>query len=140
MSWDDYITSLVGHSNAANCAHIDKACLIDVNSGAQWTTDGHPNAFHSSDAERSKLAAEMKKGDKSGLGATGIVLGGTKYQFLRYDEDAGAAYGKKKGEGAITVHKSKQVMIIAHCPEGGQHGICNNAVSKVIAYLAEAGY
>lgn len=136
MSWDSYIDSLIAHSRVGDTANIDKACIVGEN--AAWTSGTHPNAFNGSAAEIQKIFAEMKKDDKSGFGVTGITFGGVKYQFLRYDEDA--VYGKKKNEGAITIQKCKQCCIVAHCPEGGQHGSCNLAVGKVADYLSSVGY
>ncbi|XP_065071798.1 profilin-like [Rhopilema esculentum] len=142
MSWDSYIDNLIGNSKSADgTAHIDKACIFGKD-GAPYTTDGHTGSLVASAAEKAKIFNELNKGDQCEFGATGIVLGGTKYQFLRIDSDSRLALGKKKGSGSITVQGTSAtgLVIVAHCPEGAQHGNCNDAVQKVITYLAGSGY
>lgn len=42
MSWDSYLDNLVAQTkDAAGTAHADKACIIGIDGGAKWTTDGH---------------------------------------------------------------------------------------------------
>lgn len=137
MSWDSYIDNVMGHATFGNVSHIDKAAVFGTDGNA-WSSDAHANALKLSDTERKKIASELAREGNSDFGANGIIAGGVKYQFLRYDE--GAVMGKKKGEGAITIQKSKTVILAAHCPEGGQQGNCNTAVSKVVDYLASVGY
>ena len=46
MSWDSYIDNLVAQTkDAGGVAHCDKACIIGLDGGAPWTTDGHANAL-----------------------------------------------------------------------------------------------
>eukprot|EP00112_Aurelia_sp_Birch-Aquarium-sp1_P007464 Seg1814.6 transcript_id=Seg1814.6/GoldUCD/mRNA.D3Y31 product=Profilin protein_id=Seg1814.6/GoldUCD/D3Y31 len=130
MSWDPYIDNLISHAPG----HIDKAVLFGQD-GAAWTTASHANAMPHQGNELKLIADEMKKNENNGFGATGIRVGGVKYQFLRHDADSNIAYGKKKGEGAITVQATKLGYILAHCPEGSQHGKCNAAVHTVAQYL-----
>ena len=142
MSWDSYIDTLIAHSKSADGnAHIDKACIFGKD-GAPYTTDGHASSLVASAAEKAKIFNELNKGDQCDFGATGIVLGGTKYQFLRIDAESCLALAKKKGSGAVTVQGTSKssVVIVAHCPEGAQHGNCNDAVQKVITYLANSGF
>ena len=40
MSWDPYIDNLVSQSKKNGTENIDKAIIIDKDSGAPWT--GHP--------------------------------------------------------------------------------------------------
>ena len=46
MSWDSYLDNLIAQSkDAAGTAHVDRACIIGMDGGAKWTTDGHASAF-----------------------------------------------------------------------------------------------
>lgn len=46
MSWDSYLDNLVAQSkDAAGTAHVDRACIIGIDGGAAWTTEGHANAL-----------------------------------------------------------------------------------------------
>ena len=136
MSWDSYIDNVIGHAKGQ---HIDRAIIFGQD-GAPWTSAGHANAVKAQGNELKVIADEMKKNQNHGFGATGIRVEGIKYQFLRHDPDHNIVYGKKKGEGAITVEATKAGCILAHCPEGMQHGICNSAVHTVAQYLVSLGY
>lgn len=42
MSWDSYIDNLVAYCrDGSGDVHCDKACIIGIDGGAKWTTDGH---------------------------------------------------------------------------------------------------
>ena len=46
MSWDSYIDNLIAQSkDASGGLHVDKACIIGLDGGAKWTTDGHASAY-----------------------------------------------------------------------------------------------
>ena len=46
MSWDGYIDNLIAQTkDASGSAHVDKACIIGLDGGAKWTTDGHACAL-----------------------------------------------------------------------------------------------
>ena len=46
MSWDSYIDNLIAQTkDASGAAHADKACIIVIDGGAKWTTDGHASAL-----------------------------------------------------------------------------------------------
>ena len=46
MSWDSYLDNLVAQSkDSSGSLNVDKACIIGLDGGAKWTTDGHANAF-----------------------------------------------------------------------------------------------
>ena len=136
MSWDSYIDNIMGHSKLGDTCQIDKACIIGLD-GSQWTSDGHACALVLSDEERKKIASEAAKGQNHGFAVSGIKAGGTKYQFLRFDERV--FLGKKKGEGSITLQTSKTAVIIAHTYEGGQQGTSNKAVGVIADYLESLG-
>jgi len=140
--WDAYIDNLIGHSkDKSGFAHIDKACMVGKDGGALWTSAAHASALKVSGEESARICTNLSAPDPAAnFGAQGVLVEGLKYQFLRYDLDAKCALGKKKENGAITAQSTKSAVIIAHCPEGGQHGLCNNAVAKVAEYLEGAGY
>ena len=66
--------------------------------------------------------------------STGIRAEEVKYQFLR-EEDKKIVYGKKKGNGAVTMQASKTAIVIGHCPEGSQQGNLNKGVGVIAEYL-----
>ena len=46
MSWDSYIDNLIAQTkDASGGAHVDRACIIGLDGGAKWTTDGHGCAY-----------------------------------------------------------------------------------------------
>ena len=46
MAWDGYIDNLIAQTkDASGTPHADKACIIGIDGGAKWTTDGHANAL-----------------------------------------------------------------------------------------------
>ena len=139
MSWDSYLDNLVAQSkDATGATHIDRCCIIGMDGGAKWTSDGHPQALKIDPTEGANIAKCFKAKDFSVLQASGIKAEGTKYQFLR-EEDGKVLYGKKKGAGAITVQASKTALVVAHCPEGGQQGSTNKGVAVIAEYLESLG-
>lgn len=135
MSWDSYIDNLIAQTKeASGTTHADRACIIGIDGGAKWTTDGHANALQISPTEAANIARCFKSKDFTSFMASGIVVEGVKYQFLR-EEDKKVVYGKKKSEGAITLQSSKTAIVIAHCPEGAQQGNINKGVSVIAEYL-----
>ena len=70
--------------------------------------------------------------------AGGIHAEGTKYQFLRV-EDEKLVLGKKKEYGSITMQASKTAIVIAHTAEGCQQGNSNKGVAVIAEYLESLG-
>ena len=70
--------------------------------------------------------------------SSGILAEGTKYQFLRVQDDK-LVLGKKKEQGAISLQCSKTAVVIGHCPEGGQQGNLNKGVAVIAEYLESLG-
>ncbi|XP_064651878.1 profilin-like [Lineus longissimus] len=135
MSWDSYIDNIIAQSkDAIGTSNVDKACIIGLENGAPWTTSANPNNFELVGSEGPNLAQCMKSKNFTPLQSGGIHLGKTKYQFLR-EEDGKLVLGKRKECGAVTIQSSKTAIVIAHCPEGGQQGNANKAVSAVAEYL-----
>jgi len=67
--------------------------------------------------------------------ASGIMVGGQKYQFLRADDEEGIVLGKKKDNGCITIHKSNTAIVIGHTIEGKAHGDTNGGVASIVGHL-----
>ena len=69
---------------------------------------------------------------------TGVYIEGYYYIFLR--EDYGkTVMSKKAGDGAVTLQSSKTAIVIARCPQGGQHGNTNKSVAVIAEYLESLG-
>lgn len=135
MSWDSYIDNLIGQSKGPGGeANIDKACIIGLDGGAKWTSDGHGSAFKLAGDECAQIAKAFKGKDFTPFMASGIHAEGVKYQFLR-EEDGKLVLGKKKDAGAVSMQASKTAIVIGHCPEGGQQGMTNKAVGVIAEYL-----
>ncbi|CAH1796536.1 unnamed protein product [Owenia fusiformis] len=130
MSWDSYIDNLLGHSGG----DTDKACIIGMDGGAKWTTDGHPNALKLQGQEGVNIANPFKSKDFTSFMAGGIFAEGIKYQFLRVEDDK-VVLAKRKDSGALTMQASKTAIVIGHTKEGGQQGNTNKAVATIAEYL-----
>lgn len=139
MSWDSYLDNMCAQSKSSDgTAHIDKCCIIGLDGGAKWTTDGHGNALSITPEECATIARCFKSGDFGPFMANGFTANGVKYQFLRV-EDNKLVLGKKKGEGAMTMQASKTAIVIGHTPEGGQQGYTNKGVAVIAEYLESLG-
>ena len=135
MSWDSYIDNLVAHSqDGTGSAHVDKACIIGLDGGAAWTTQGHACSFKLNPTECANIARAFKNKDFTTFQANGVHCEGVKYQFLRVDTD-GMVLGKKKDCGAVSLGASKSAIVIAHTKEGQQQGNSNKAVMVIVEYL-----
>lgn len=135
MSWDSYIDNLLAQSkDAAGTAHADRACIIGLDGGAAWTTNGHSSAFKLEGTEAAAVAKCMKSKIFTDFQSNGVHCEGVKYQFLR-EEEGKLVLAKKKDHGAITMQASKTAVIIGHCPEGCQQGNLNKAVAVIADYL-----
>ncbi|XP_038058890.1 profilin-like [Patiria miniata] len=138
-SWDSYIDNLIAQSkDASGTTHVDKACIIGLDGGAQWTTDNHPNALKLTQTERTHIASAFKSKNFTPFMTDGITAEGTKYNFLR-EEDGKKVYAKIRGQGALSLQVSKTAIVIAHCPEGLQQGNANKAVGVIAEYLESLG-
>lgn len=135
MSWNSYIDNLVAQTkDASGVAHCDSACIIGLDGGAAWTTADHTAAFKIEPTEAATIANAMKSSDMTTFQASGIWIGGVKYQFIR-EEDNKLVLGKKKDHGSITLQKSKTAIVIGHTKEGGQQGNTNKGVGIIADYL-----
>jgi len=134
MSWDSYIDNLVAQSkDSSGAAHADKACIIGID-GAAWTSNVHRNALNMDTKELRDIAAAFKEKNFGTFQANGVHINGTKYQFLRQEDDK-LVLAKKKDAGSVTLQASKTAVVIGHCPEGSQQGNLNKAVGVIADYL-----
>lgn len=139
MSWDSYLDNLIAQSkDGTGTTHIDACCIIGIDGGAKWTSDGHGKALKLTPEEGAAIARCFKGKDFTHFMGSGIHAAGMKYQFLR-EEDKKVVYAKKKGFGAVTIQASKTALVIAHCPEGGQQGNTNKGVAVIAEYLESLG-
>lgn len=134
MSWDSYIDNLIGHT----VEQCDKACIIGLDGGAKWTTDGHQKSLKLSDSECAAIAKCFKAHDFTGFQSSGVWAENVKYQFLR-EEDGKTVFAKKKDNGALSMQCSKTAVVIAHTKEGGQQGNTNKGVAVIADYLESIG-
>ena len=88
--------------------------------------------------EAANIAKCFKSKDFAAFMTSGIRAEGTKYQFLRVEEDK-LVLGKKKDFGAITLQASKTAIVVGHCPEGSQQGNTNKGVAVIAEYLESLG-
>lgn len=139
MSWDSYIDNLVAQTKDSNgTEHCDRGCIIGLDGGAPWTTPGPANALKLQGSEAANIAKCFKAKDFNAFMSGGIHCEGTKYQFLRVEDDK-LVLGKKKDHGAVSIQASKTAIVIAHTPEGGQQGNCNKGTAVIAEYLESLG-
>ncbi|ESN93631.1 hypothetical protein HELRODRAFT_115501 [Helobdella robusta] len=132
--WDSYIDNLIAHcKDCKGESHCDKGSIIGFN-GAKWTSDTHKNALKITQAEATTIGASFTSKNFSNFQASGIVVEGQKYQFLR-EEDGKLVLAKSKGLGGLTLQASKTAIVIGHCPEGKQQGNVNKGVANIAEYL-----
>ena len=135
MSWDSYIDNLIGQSkDQSGTAHVDRACIIGIDGGAPWTTASHPKALKLQGQEGANITRCFQSKDFTYFMQSGVFVEGKYYLFLREMDDK-IVLAKAGGCGAVTAQASKTAVVIAHCPEGGQHGMTNIAVAKIAEYL-----
>jgi len=135
MSWDSYIDSVVAHGRVNNVENVDRVAIIQLGSGAKWTSETHPQVLRLKDEEAKTIGAICKSRDMTSFTTGGVWIEGIKYNFLR--EDEGPIYAKKLDHGHITIENSNQAVVIGHCPEGKTPGACNKAVHNIVEYLKE---
>jgi profilin len=132
--WDAYIDNLIAYCrDGTGDSHCDKGCIIGLN-GSKWTSDTHKNALKISQPEATSVAGCFTSKNFSVFQASGIMIEGQKYQFLR-EEDGKLVLAKKKGTGGLTLQATKTAIVIAHCPEGKQQGNVNKGTASIADYL-----
>lgn len=76
--------------------------------------------------------------DASSLRASGIKIAGSKYFFLRADDDS--IVGKLSDKGGVSIFKSKTAVILGIYEDSAQGNNANVIVAKITDALKEYGY
>jgi len=139
MSWDSYIDNMIEQSkDEKGNTHIDKASIFGLDTNT-WTSATCEKALKVNPEEAQALAKCFKEGNFEQLQMNGVRMEGEKYQLLNVLDNK-LILAKKKDKGALSIQKSKTAMVIAHCPEGGQHGNTNKAVGVISDYLESMNF
>ena len=123
--WDAWINPLVD-SKAA------KSVGIYGHDGNPWAQS---KGFSVSAAEVKAIVVGAGKADA--FAASGVMCAGTKYMFLRAQDNY--VFGKK-GAGGCGAYKTSKAVIIGVYDENTQAGTFNTAIGKTADALAAAGY
>ena len=91
-----------------------------------------------SPGEAASIARYFKTKDFTAFMSNCVRIEDQTYLFLRV-EDEKVVYAKCKKFGGVTLQASKTAIVIAHCPEGSQHGYCNKGVAVIAEYLESLG-
>jgi len=75
--------------------------------------------------------------DAAGLRASGILIAGEKYMYLRNDEEMMVG---KKGQGGICIFKTGQALIMGTYNQDMSPANNTKEVGKMADYLKEVGY
>ena len=128
MLWQQYVDeSLLG----SGCVH--KAGIYSNTDGNVWAQKGLDGV---TPAEVKKLVSGIS--DSSQFQQSGIIIGGTKYMFVRSLERS--AYGRKGGDSGCCIVKTNKAIIIGIYGDGVQPGQCNTVVEKLGDFLTDSGY
>ena len=127
MSWQAYVDS-----NLLASGYVTAAGIYDLQ-GNPWA---YSAGFAAQIAEVAAISGHLHA-DASGLAATGLVIAGVKYMFVRGDTND-FVIGKKGQEGVV-VYKCNTCLLVAYHDDKIQPGACMNAVGKLADFLKESG-
>ena len=96
-----------------------------------------PQRRSTSNAARCCLLAVAGFDDASGLRASGIMVAGKKYMYLRNDEEMMCG---KQGQGGICIFKTGQALIMGTYNQDMSPANNTKEVGKMADYLKEVGY
>ena len=124
-------------------------CLISWESEPQYaykryaykkTCNSPLVSFKLTTQEITVIGMGMMESDMSypSLRENGIIVEGIRYDFLRADDNM--VWGRKQGEGTITMERSKQNVVICHTKEGDNLGNAKRVVEKVVDSFEYYGY
>ena len=129
-TWDDFIDNLIEQSkDKSGQAHVDKACIIGLDGGANWTSNQHPCALKLTRYEGETIAKCFKKKDFTPFMEGGVSVEQTYCRFFR-EVDSKAVHAER-----VTLHASKTAIVMAHTADGMQQGNANKAVGVIVDYL-----
>ena len=127
MAWQAYVdTNLI----ATKC--VTAAGIYDLQ-GNPWA---YSAGFAAQIAEVAAISGHLHA-DASGLAATGLVIAGVKYMFVR-GETGEMVVGKKGNEGVV-VYKCNTCLVVAYHNDKIQPGSCMSTVGKLADFLKENG-
>lgn len=124
MSWQAYVDS-----NLIASGSVTSAGIYDLQ-GNPWA---YSAGFAAQVAEVASVSAHMSA-DPSALAATGVVVAGVKYMYVRGDADE--VYVKKGNEGVIFA-KCNTCILVGYHDDKIQPGACSSAVGKLADFLKE---
>lgn len=130
MSWDAHLNSLTEAGTVHNGAIVGA-------DGSPWVASANfdPNA--------TTWAGPLAEGgDITPLQASGVVLNGEKYFFVRtLTDDEGNPNGVvlKKGAGGAVIVRAKSCFVVAQFNEGTAQAAAGEAI-RLRDWLAESGY
>ena len=116
----------------------DKAAIIGLDGSI--LSDPLLVSFKLTTQESTVIGIGMMESDMSypSLRENGIIVEGIRYDFLRADDNM--VWGRKQGEGTITMERSKQNVVICHTKEGDNLGNAKRVVEKVVDSFEYYGY
>ena len=126
MSWQAYVDD-----NLIASGMVTAAGIYDLQ-GNRGVLAG----FAAQIAEVAAISGHLHA-DASGLAATGLVIAGVKYMFVR-GETGEYVVGKKGNEGVV-VYKCNTCLVVAYHNDKIQPGACNMTVGKLVDFLKENG-
>jgi len=126
MSWQSYVdNNLIG----SGC--VTAAGIYDFQ-GNPWA---YSAGFAAQIAEVAAISGHLSA-DASGLAATGLVIAGVKYMFVR-GETGEFVVGKKGNEGVV-VYKCNTCLLVGYHNDKIQPGQCSATVAKLGDFLKES--
>merc|ERR1711976_905168 len=130
--WASYIPTLKSYYEGGMAA-----AGIFGHNGSTWAQEGLDTAQtnYTELTEIFKLYTDPSPGY-----ASGFVLNGEKYTFLRIEGDQLLGKSKSEGKNPVCIHKTSQSLVIAVGTSTSQAGQLNLACGKMGDYLATSGY
>ena len=127
MSWQAYVDT-----NLLASELVTAAGIYDLQ-GNPWA---YSAGFAAQVAEVAAISGHLHA-DAGGLAATGLVIAGIKYMFVR-GETGDFVCGKKGNEGVV-VYKCNTCLLVAYHDDKIQPGACMATVGKLADFLKESG-
>lgn len=128
MSWQQYVDA-----NLVGTGQVTQAGIYDLQ-GNPWAYTQSP-PFAAQVAEVAAVSAHFAA--PAGLAATGAVIAGVKYMFVRGEENA-EIYVKKGNEG-VYFYRCNTCIIVAYHNDKIQPGTCSACTAKLGDFLKEQG-
>merc|ERR1712048_363386 len=130
-AWDSYISTLKTYYDGI------ERCGIFGHNGSTWAQSGLDTA-QTQYNELTQIFALYS--DPSPGYASGFVLNGEKYTFLRIEGDQLLGKSKSEGKNPVCIHKTGQALVVGVGSPTAQAGQLNIAVGKMGEYLTQQQY